>query len=184
MSKGKSKTKLVAQREILENVRTKTFWIGILSFPVILVASILIPTWFQKKVDVRTFGVEDRSGWLSAAIEKRLEMPDFDALTKLLLDKDAEPSLPKDLRQSTLGQFLQAFAKVGAKQLKEKQSLNSLLPTLLDTLESSDLGSLLEKLPISLPIPKGKAKEGIKTFFFSTESFEFHIHAHTLAWIV
>ncbi len=170
MSKGKSKTKLVAQREILENVRTKTFWIGILSFPVILVASILIPTWFQKKVDVRTFGVEDRSGWLSAAIEKRLEMPDFDALTKLLLDKDAEPSLPKDLRQSTLGQFLQAFAKVGAKQLKEKQSLNSLLPTLLDTLESSDLGSLLEKLPISLPIPKGKAKEGIKTFLGNMRS--------------
>ncbi len=190
MSKRKGKAKLVAQREILENVRTKTFWIGILSFPVILVASILIPTWFQKKVDIRTFGVEDHSGWLLSAIEKRLEMPNFEALAKLLqakspsedpqdLSKENLPeppkvSIPKDLRESTLGKFLTAFTQMSAKAAKgtngsnenavEKQNLNTLLLNLLDTLESTDIGSLLSHIPIALPIPKGKAKEGLKLF--------------------
>jgi ABC-type Na+ efflux pump permease subunit len=35
-----SKTILVAQREYLENLRTKTFWIGILAFPAIFAVSI------------------------------------------------------------------------------------------------------------------------------------------------
>jgi len=34
-----SKSLLVAQREFLENVRTKTFWIGILAMPLLLVVS-------------------------------------------------------------------------------------------------------------------------------------------------
>ncbi len=183
MSKSKGKARLVAQREILENVRTKTFWIGILSFPVILVASILIPTWFQKKVDIRTFGVEDRSGWLLSAIEKRLEMPNFEALTQLLQQEDKaessedklpQVSIPKDLRESTLGKFLATFAKMAKKaktgSAQEKQNLNTLLPNLLDTLESTNLGSLLRHLPIALPIPKGKAKEGIKLFLANMRS--------------
>ena len=183
MSKTKGKAKLVAQREILENVRTKTFWIGILSFPVILVASILIPTWFQKKVDIRTFGVEDRSGWLLSAIEKRLEMPNFEALTQLLKPKGEAPSsndqapkvsIPKDLRESTLGKFLTTFAKMAKKTKaqdgEEKQNLNTLLPNLLDTLESTNLGSLLKNLPIALPIPQGKAKDGIKLFLANMRS--------------
>jgi ABC-2 type transport system permease protein len=194
MSKQKNKAGLVAQREILENVRTKTFWIGILSFPVILVASILIPTWFQKKVDIRTFGVEDRSGWLLSAIEKRLEMPNFEELTKLLQskgesrqssqhpsDKTTEGpkvSIPKDLQESTLGKFLTAFAtmakkakdKTKASVTGEKQNLNTLIPNLLDTLESTNLSSLLEHLPITLPIPQGRAKEGIKLFLQNMRS--------------
>ena len=43
-----SKTMLVAQREYLENVRTKTFWIGILAVPVLIVISIGAG-WFLNK---------------------------------------------------------------------------------------------------------------------------------------
>ena len=35
-----NKTVLVAKREFAENVRTKTFWIGILAVPVLIVISI------------------------------------------------------------------------------------------------------------------------------------------------
>ena len=35
-----SKTMLVAHREYLENVRTKTFWLGILAFPAIFAVAI------------------------------------------------------------------------------------------------------------------------------------------------
>ena len=70
---------LVALREFLEHLRTKTFWIGILSFPVILVLSVLVPNWLSKKVDVRRYAVLDlsESGWLSQEVRARAETPDI-----------------------------------------------------------------------------------------------------------
>ena len=37
-----NKTFLVALREYIENLRTKTFWIGILSVPIILVVTFVV----------------------------------------------------------------------------------------------------------------------------------------------
>ena len=46
-SKGGSKVLLVALREYGENLSTKTFWIGIMSFPVILIIAAPIQGWFD-----------------------------------------------------------------------------------------------------------------------------------------
>ncbi len=59
-----NKTLLVAQREYLENLRTKTFWIGIFMFPILLGVSILVPMLLDKVKDARKFAVIDRSGYL------------------------------------------------------------------------------------------------------------------------
>ncbi len=67
---------LVAQREIVENFRTKAFWIGILSFPLILVLAGAIPALFQKAKDARRFAVIDRSGWLYSAVAERAAVED------------------------------------------------------------------------------------------------------------
>jgi ABC-type Na+ efflux pump permease subunit len=40
---------LIAVREYLENVKTKGFWIGILLFPVILLASIKITRFLEEE---------------------------------------------------------------------------------------------------------------------------------------
>ncbi len=37
------KTYLVAMREFMENLRTKTFWIGVLAFPLVVIESISPP---------------------------------------------------------------------------------------------------------------------------------------------
>ena len=59
---------LVARREFLDTVRTKTFWIGILSFPVILGLAVVVPMWLERSADVRRYAVVDRSGWLADLI--------------------------------------------------------------------------------------------------------------------
>src|SRR5262249_52383534 len=74
-----SKTLLVAQREYLENVRTKTFWIGILIVPILIAVSIGAQRLFSKAKDVRKYAVLDLSEgqWLSKAIQARADASDF-----------------------------------------------------------------------------------------------------------
>jgi len=56
-----SKTLLVAQREYLDNVRTKTFWIGILAFPAIFALAIGIGWIMQKTKAQQSYTVLDLS---------------------------------------------------------------------------------------------------------------------------
>ncbi len=95
---------LVAEREIVENFRTKAFWIGILAFPLILVLAGLVPALFQKAKDARRFAVIDRSGWLHAAVEERTAVEDArQLLTRLqalstLKDRQSLEDFPAFMR--------------------------------------------------------------------------------------
>lgn len=77
-----NKTLLVAQREYLENVRTKTFWIGILAFPVMLLLSFGIGWILSRAKEVKTYAVLDYSAaQIADAVETKARTPD---LRKLL----------------------------------------------------------------------------------------------------
>jgi len=80
-----NKTLLVAQRELLENLRTKTFWIGILAFP-ILIAISMGATWLLSRFkETQSYSVIDRSPQkLASRIEKQARSGDFGALARLL----------------------------------------------------------------------------------------------------
>lgn len=98
------KTYLVARREFLENVRTKTFWIGILIFPVILLLSFVVPHWLMKKKEVRRYAVVDRSGWLLERIVERATLPDLTRVFSELAARQREGAslrrFPDFLRQA------------------------------------------------------------------------------------
>ena len=68
----RNKILLVAQREFMENVRTKGFWIGILVFPVLLTAGVTVPVLIERTRDARQFAVIDQSGWVLDAIAERI----------------------------------------------------------------------------------------------------------------
>ncbi|MEO1084773.1 MAG: ABC transporter permease, partial [Acidobacteriota bacterium] len=106
-----AKTRLVAAREVVENVRTKAFWIGILMFPVILALSIIVPTLIEKNRSARLYTVIDHSDWLLEAVEKRAAFPDLEKVFRHALDlKRSEDekfraefeALPEQLRQTIL----------------------------------------------------------------------------------
>lgn len=72
-----SKALLVAQRELLDNIRTKGFWIGIIAFPVILTLIFIGPIMLDKSREARIFTVVDRSGWLLPAVERNIKIRDL-----------------------------------------------------------------------------------------------------------
>lgn len=111
------KTILVAQRELTENVRTKSFWIGIFFFPILISAAIIIPILIEKNKEARRYAVVDRSGWLLAAVEDRAAMPDLEKVFTAALERYREKGeagiaeLPEELRQ-TVARLDQAIATV------------------------------------------------------------------------
>ncbi len=108
-----SKTWLVARREYVENLRTKTFWIGILAFPLIIVATFFISRMLERSKDVRTYAVIDHSDgkWLSKEIETRRARSDMQRILnehgKLA---DEGPRTPAELR----ARFADAKEKLGS----------------------------------------------------------------------
>lgn len=63
------RTLLIAQREFLENVKTKGFWLGILLFPLLIVVSALLPGFLDRKATpTRQFVVIDVSGRYGPAL--------------------------------------------------------------------------------------------------------------------
>jgi len=66
---------LVALREYLENVKTKGFWIGILLFPVLLVASFQVPRLLEKYAKpTREFCMVDPSGEFVKVVDDALDV--------------------------------------------------------------------------------------------------------------
>jgi ABC-2 type transport system permease protein len=70
------KALLVAQREFMENVRTKSFWFGILVFPVLITLFVVAPRFFERTRGSRQYAVVDHSGWLLAAMTPGLARAD------------------------------------------------------------------------------------------------------------
>ncbi len=96
---------LVAQREYFENLRTKTFWIGILVVPVLIMLSAVVPIWLETIKAARTYAVIDRSGWLLAAIEQKAQERDLASTIELAIERQrlggvAWETLPAPLKQA------------------------------------------------------------------------------------
>lgn len=88
-----NKTLLVAQREYLENVRTKTFWIGILAFPILIAISLGAGYVLAKLKQTQAYAVVDlgnssadggAASGLAERIEKQARSGDMAALARLL----------------------------------------------------------------------------------------------------
>lgn len=90
-----NKTLLVAQREYLENVRTKTFWIGILAFPAIFAIAIGIGWIMQKTKAQQPYAVLDLTeAKLGERIEANARANDQLASLRRLV-RDAGASQPR-----------------------------------------------------------------------------------------
>lgn len=141
MSSG-NKTLLVARREFFENLRTKTFWIGILFMPIMLSFMVVVPSLLDKTKDRRRFAVLDKSDMLLPLVEQEGRLPDFEKvfrrLRKLAIDEDP------DLLE--LDQALQVWARTLAGLPEE--SLGELAVQLADfQTPGSRSRQAVEKLP-------------------------------------
>jgi len=87
-----SKTLLVARREYLDNLRTKTFWVGILMFPVLITIALVVARVLARSKDQRTYAVVDYSEgqWLSREIARRAMERDYRNLVRQQLENGGE----------------------------------------------------------------------------------------------
>jgi len=113
----RNKSLLVAQREYMENLRTKTFWIGIFFMPVIIVLAIAVPIWLERTKDARKYAVIDHTDWLAQAVEERATLPDVKKVLRMAIEntvhqEESAADLPKVLREFAAGAaaFLEAQA--------------------------------------------------------------------------
>ncbi|MBT3271349.1 ABC transporter permease, partial [Candidatus Poribacteria bacterium] len=88
----------VAAREYRENVQTKAFWLGILILPVILAASIALPTLFERTKDARRYAVVDESGWLAAEVDARVNVGDVARLLQAIPEAASAEDIPSELQ--------------------------------------------------------------------------------------
>jgi ABC-2 type transport system permease protein len=84
---------LVAQREFLENVRTKGFWIGILMLPLMLTLVLAIPLVVESSRDAKTYVVIDQSGWLLAAVQRDIDAADLAKFLQAAESNSLPPAL-------------------------------------------------------------------------------------------
>ena len=94
----RSKLYLVARREYLENLRTKAFWIGILSFPLVLCLVTGVPILLLKTKETRTYAVLDQSGSIMEAVEDSILAADMAQLFAAAERQDPEGG-PEALHQ-------------------------------------------------------------------------------------
>ncbi|MCR9276754.1 MAG: ABC transporter permease [Pseudomonadaceae bacterium] len=85
---------LIAERDYLENVRTKGFWFSLLALPVLLLALAALPAVIlsSQSVDAR-WTVVDRSGWLTDRLLLDLTSTDMRLLLTALAADDAAAML-------------------------------------------------------------------------------------------
>lgn len=132
------KTLLIGLREFHENLRTKTFWLGILVFPVILLASFIVPSWLEDQKDARVFAVLDQSDWLAAEVEARSAFPDinniFTEVAKRQMDGNPDPEWPPLLKK--IAPDLAAMDRAGREKMAQGfvryDHLKSASPELLE----------------------------------------------------
>ncbi len=103
-----SEVYLIARREYLENLRTKAFWIGILTFPLIITLAICVPMFLARAKEARRFAVLDHSGFLLGQVEEKVAAQDLNAAferaaTAYRQGGPAFDELPRPLRQLALG---------------------------------------------------------------------------------
>ena len=101
---------LVAHRDIVAQLKTKGFWIGIFLFPVIIIASVGGPIFLERQKSVRTYAVVDSSGWLAQAVEREGAAADT---RRLLTELQRRSAQNKSVEQ--LPPVLQTLAPVAAK---------------------------------------------------------------------
>ncbi|MAG35423.1 MAG: hypothetical protein CL878_04135 [Dehalococcoidia bacterium] len=100
------KTYLVAAREFTANVRTRTFWLGILAVPVVLIISVVILVVLQQRPPtVRQYAVIDHSGWVLPGVEAHAAGDDLARVLTLVQERHRHggplfEALPEPLRSA------------------------------------------------------------------------------------
>ncbi len=180
-----NKTYLIARREWLENIRTKTFWIGMLAFPIILTLALVVPTLLEKSKSARTYTVIDRSGWLFEEVIERGEISDLGRILQLAAAGRSTELLPADLlsmaenvADGSQDAYLLAASIISGEGIAlDSTSRNSVLQWWrdLDSDSAKEISSRLGKAQYRYTAPKTQDPEALNQQIVDEEIFAYMI---------
>ena len=145
------KALLVAQREIVEALKTKGFWIGILLLPIILTLSIAAPVFLERAKSVRAYAVVDASRWLADAVDREASISDT---RRLLLETSSRSMLSKDLKG--LPPVLQTLAPYAGRMTPSQLDSAARVLALRDTAAAAAMPDTLRRAVVAA-IPEYRA---------------------------
>ena len=106
---------MVAQREILENIKTKGFWIGIFVFPLLLTLFIIVPPLLEKAKEARTYAVIDESGWLLPIVDQHIITEDLTRVFSEVVKKFKKNGADHEDIQGVFNQLTSKLAELDEK---------------------------------------------------------------------
>jgi ABC-2 type transport system permease protein len=112
-------TLLIALREFVENAKTKGFWIGIFTLPVMMAIGITVSAKLGRSEPSRYFVVVDRTGALAASIEGSVEWSHQRAALRALeqhVRENLRPGQHPDIDLSASPAAVDAFIAAGGKE--------------------------------------------------------------------
>ena len=118
---------LVAQREFLENIRTKGFWLSIAMMPIMLVLIGIVPVLVSSTREAQTFTVIDESGWLFDRIVNEIELSDIRTYLKTDVNDDIRTPLDK-IKEDLVDQEDAVLKEVAVAILDPSQTLSDKVP--------------------------------------------------------
>jgi ABC-2 type transport system permease protein len=145
------KSLLVAQREIVEALKTKGFWIGILLLPILLTLSIAAPVLLERAKSVRTYAVVDGSNWLADAVDRESSISDT---RRLLLESSSRAMLEKDMKG--LPPVLQTLAPYASKMTPAQLDSAARVLAVRDTAATAGMPDSLRQAVVAA-IPEYRA---------------------------
>ncbi len=127
---GVNKVLLVAQREYLGSVRTRSFWLQLLAFPMFIAAMMAVGIFMARRPpEVRTYAVIDHSGWVLPAIEVRVATRDVLRVLNLTIQRHEAGGQRFERLPLTLRQVAPAIAPLDAGQLHALAAWIATAPT-------------------------------------------------------
>ncbi len=109
-----NKVWLVATREYMENARTKTFWISLLAFPILITASGFFSVWLGRSESERKFVIVDDGSGLAPALRARLEFAPDPRYREVLVEGGDAGSLIQVAQADVAADRLFAFVTLPA----------------------------------------------------------------------
>ena len=127
---------LVARREYRASVRTKSFIVGILMFPMLLIASTFLPRLFaESKGETRRFSILDLSGEILPVLETK--QPELEKRGRFELVAASEFGATDDVRRDNMKKAVEeerlfAMAVIGEKVLEDGSGCSYLSKSLTE----------------------------------------------------
>lgn len=157
-----NKIYLVAKRELMENLRTKGFWIGIFLFPIMLGVMMIVPELLDRTKSARQYAILDNSGWLADAVSQRNQAADLAIAFRKAVEKfdaDELSDLPP-----LLAELAPALAELQPAELGLAATVIALPSQRGDTEYPAALNSVLTRGPEIIAWLAGLSSDEAKNF--------------------